>query len=49
MPNGIEKHTSKMSSAPEAAGALATLHDSNAAGKKLLEMTTSQTGVSTRD
>lgn len=34
MPNGIEKHTRKMPSAPEAAGALTALHDSNTTGKK---------------
>lgn len=49
MPNSIKRHTRKMPSAPEAAGALTTLHHSNTTGKKPLEMIMSQTDVSTRD
>lgn len=49
MPNDIGKHTRKMSSVPEAAGALTTLHDSNTTGRKSLEMILSQTEISTRD
>lgn len=35
MRTGIKRHTRKMPSAPEAAGALITLHHSNTTGKKV--------------